>query len=309
MRNEKKKILFFIAAFLFFGFVMFPFSDVTDLVTAQISKATNNQVFLQFSNPGLSVFPGLGFELKDVHVETNFLPSIQASSVTISPSIRSLLNLKPGLSLSARKILGGDLDLSLQPTTYNGKSGQAINIESDSIELGELLKLAALQLPAKGKVNLTTSAEFEPSFADQPKGSLQLQINHFDLSSDTVATPLGPLNLPPVTLNKVNLQGTLADGRLNIEQLVAGQASDELTANVKGRVDLHFQPGNGAPEMQPGPFDLEVHLTTKSSFQQKAGLFLSFLSSYQKAGPDGTTLYSFRLKGQNFNLPPNLSPL
>src|SRR4051812_34489975 len=92
LRNEKKKMLIFLVMTFFFIFVLFPFGDLADFVTAQISKATNNQVFVQFRDPGISLFPGLGFELKDVNVETSFLQPIKAKSITISPSILGLLS-------------------------------------------------------------------------------------------------------------------------------------------------------------------------------------------------------------------------
>ncbi len=306
LRNEKKKILFFMLSVVGFLFVLFPFGDLADVVTAQIAKATNNQVFVQFSNPGFSIFPSLGFELRDVHVETNFLPAIQAKSLTIAPSIKGLLTFKPGVKVSASKILGGDVDVSVQQSTVGGKTGQLVNIEGDNVELSEVLALASSKLPIKGKMSVSSSAEIDPSFQQQPTAQVQMQVNRFDLASDTIATPLGPLNLPPLSLNRVNLQGELKDGRFTIDQMNAGQGSDELTANVKGRIDVRVQ---GAGEFIPGAFDFEIRLTTKDSFQQKAGLFLSFLSSYKKPSSAGTTQYAFRVKGQSFRAPPNITAL
>jgi len=306
LRNEKKKIFLFCLFTFFFMIVLFPFSDVSDLVTAQISKATNNQVFVQFRDPGISLFPGIGFELNDVNIETNFLPPIKAKSITVSPSLIGLLTLKPGVKLNANQILGGDVDVSFQKTKISGKPGRSLNIDSDNIELSDLLNLASANLPLKGKVSLAAAAEIEDSFTEQPSAQLEAQINRFDLSSDTIATPLGPLNLPPLSLKQISLKGELREGKFLIEQLTAGQSSDELTAQVKGRMDVRVQPG---PYFQSGPFDFEIRLIAKESFKNKAGLFLSFLNAYQKPGPDGTTVYAFRMKGNNFYMPPNLSPL
>jgi type II secretion system protein N len=303
LRNEKKKIFIYFLFTLLFMVVLFPFGDLSDFVTSQISKATNNQVFVQFRDPGFSFFPSLGVELKDVNVETNFLPPIKAGALTVAPSILGLITFKPGVKLNASKIMGGNLDLGLQ---QSGKSNQIVNIDSENLELGEILTLTNAKLPITGKVSMVASADIDGTFAEQPKAEMEVQINKFDLSSDSIATPLGPLNLPPLSLNRVNLKGELKDGRLTIEQLTAGQSSDEMTANVKGRLDVRVQQGM---IVQTGAFDLEIRLTAKESFKQKAGLFLSFLNAYQKPGSEGTTVYAFRIKGQNFNSPPNMSAL
>lgn len=303
LRNEKKKILIYFLFTLLFLVVLFPFGDLSDFVTSQISKATNNQVFVQFRDPGFSIFPSLGFELQEVNVETHFLPPIKAQSLTVAPSILGLITFKPGVKLNATKIMGGDLDLSLQ---QSGKTNQIVNVESENLELGEILNLTKIKLPITGKVNMVGSADIDGSFVEQPKAELDIQINKFDLSSDSIATPLGPLNLPPLSLSKVNIKGEMKDGRVTIEQLTAGQSSDEMQANVRGRLDVRVQQGM---IMQAGVYDLEIRITAKESFKQKAGLFLSFLNAYQKPGSDGSTVYAFRIKGQNFYMPPNMSAL
>jgi hypothetical protein len=195
------------------------------------------------------------------------------------------------------------MDLSFQ---QSGKTNQVVEIESENLELRDILSLTSMKLPLSGKVSVAANADIDGTFAEQPKAEMDIQINKFDLSSDSIQTPLGPLNLPPLSLNKVNMKGEMKDGRLTIEQLTAGQSSDEMQANVKGRLDLRVNPGM---QMIPGQFDLEVRITAKESFKQKAGLFLSFLNAYQKPGPDGATIYAFRIKGNNFYMPPNMSAL
>ncbi len=303
LRNEKKKILIYISFTVLFLVLLFPFGDLSDFVTGQISKATSNQVFVQFRDPGISFFPSLGFELQDVNVETNFLPPIKAASLTVAPSILGLLTFRPGVKLNANKIMGGDLDLSLQ---QSGKTNQIVNIESENLELNDILTLTSMKLPLSGKVNMVASADIDGSFVEQPKAEMEIQINKFDLSSDSIATPLGPMNLPPLSLNKVNMKGELKEGRLTIEQLTAGLPTDEMTANVKGRLDLKVMPGM---TVQAQSYDLEIRLTAKESFKQKAGLFLSFLNAYQKPGSDGSSVYAFRIKGNNFYMPPSMSAL
>ena len=302
LRNEKKKILIYFLFTLLFLIVLFPFGDLSDFVTAQISKATNNQVFVQFRDPGFSIFPSLGFELKEVNVETNYLPPIKAGALTIAPSVLGLLTLKPGVKINASKILGGDIDLSLQKSGSN----QIVSIDTENLELNDVLTLTNNRFPVSGKVSMVASADIDGTFGEQPKAEVELKIANFDLSSDSIATPMGPLNLPPLTLKSVSMKGEVKDGRLQIEQLSAGQSTDEMIATVKGRMDLRVQQGM---QVVPGSYDLEIRITAKDSFKQKAGLFLSFLNAYQKPGTDGSTIYAFRIKGNNFYMVPAMSAL
>jgi type II secretion system protein N len=309
-RYHKLKIAFFLGSVGFCLLILFPFNDVGDLVTSQVAKMTNNQIYVQFQEPGLSIFPGFGIKLHQVHVETPLLPPLQADSLSIYPSITSLLALKPGMSVHADGLMGGDVDMTIKQTLMAGKvKAQSINLDGENIDLGQLMKLAPTPIALQGKVRISTQTDIDPLFNEQPVGTIELQVNQFVLPSEVIATPLGPLALPSVALRQVQFDGVLREGRLQIDRLNAGQPTDELSAQVKGRIDVRLVGGTGSAQFIPGSFDFEIRLNTLASFQQKAGLFLSFLSGYKKGSDANSTQYAFRITGQNFYTPPRLTPL
>ncbi len=309
-RFHKFKVLFFFACVLFFGFMLFPFKDLGDLVTTQVARLTNNQIFVQFEEPGLSLFPGFGIKLNKVHVETPFFPPLQAQSLAVYPSISSLLAFKPGMSAHANGLMGGEVDVTVKQITMGSKTkGQNISLDADNLDLGQLMKLAPTQINLQGKLNVTSQADIDPLFAEQPDGNIDLQVNQFVLPSEVIPTPLGPLALPSVAMKQISMQGVLKDGRLQIDRLNAGQNTDELSAQIKGRLDVRLVGSAGAAQFVPGSYDFEIRLSSLASFEKKAGLFLSFLSGYKKTSDARSTQYAFRITGQNFFTPPRLTPL
>lgn len=306
-RFHKAKMLFFVACVLVFLVILFPYSDLGDLVSSQVAKISGNQIFLQFEEPGLSLFPALGIKLTNVHLETSFFPPLRAKSISISPSLSGLLSFKPAVSLHASQLLGGDVDLSIKKISVSGKPGQALNLDAEKLELGDLLKLGSYNIPVTGSLTLSSSAELDSTYGEQPKGDVQMNIRNFALQPEAVATPLGPLTLPALNLSNIQLKGDLRDGKFIIDQMTLGQNGDEMAAQIKGQVDVRVSDMGGQPQMVPGAYNLEVRLATQNSFQGKAGLFLSFLNAYKVAG--NPLNYAFRISAPSVNSPPKMTPL
>ncbi|MGE3974499.1 MAG: type II secretion system protein GspN [Bdellovibrionales bacterium] len=309
-RFHKFKVIFFVASLVFSLVILFPFQDVGDFVSSQVSKMTNNQIFVQFREPSLSLFPGFGIKLNEVHVETPLFPPLQARSLSVYPSIASLLAFKPGMNIHAVGLMGGDIDMGLKQAKLNNKTtSQNISIDGNNLDLNQLIKLSPIPLGLQGKVKISGYTDIDPQMVEQPSGRIELQVNQFVLPTEVVPTPLGPLALPSITLKNVTFEGVLKDGRLQIERFTAGQGNDELVAQVKGRVDVRVATLAGRTQLIPGSYDIEVRLTTVTSFEQKASLFLSFLSDYKKSSNAANTQYALRLTGSNFNVPPRITIL
>ena len=127
-RNHKKKIVFMFASFVIFTIALFPYGDLGDLVTAKVMDLTQNQVYLQFDDMGISIFPSPGVKLDNVYIESVFLPSLNVKSLALAPSIMGFITLSPGISIRADGFLGGDLSLS-------AKKGKEISKESFQIDV------------------------------------------------------------------------------------------------------------------------------------------------------------------------------
>jgi hypothetical protein len=57
-----------------------------------------------------------------------------------------------------------------------------------------------------------------------------------------------------------------------------------------------------------GDYTLDIDLSLKKSFQDKANLFLSFIDAYKVPRPDGAQ-YRFKVSAGSMDTPPNISAL
>lgn len=307
IRNNKKRIFLFTTAYMLFAFLLFPFQDLGHLVSTQVARLTQNQVYLKFDNLNLSMFPAPGVSLSNVKVQTQQLPAITASHLKLYPNILGLLALKPGFSAKASDIFGGDVSLSLRGggKATSGAMRQNISLDSHNLLLKKLAEILQLSMNLDGYVSIDTSLDIDPSFSEQPSAVLELTGNRISISSAVVPTQFGPLNLPDTKLQELLIKATLGNGDLEIEKVQIGSKQDELFAQVRGQMKIQMRTVGNQVSVVPGAFDLVVQIVAKESFQSKAGVFLSFLDSYKK----GNNEYIFRAQGSNFYAPPKMSAI
>jgi type II secretion system protein N len=310
LKNNKKKVFLGFVAYFIFLFLLFPFSDLGSFVTTQIAKLTQNQVFLKFKDLHLSLLPSPGLELTDVKVQGIQFPPLSSDSITVSPSIAGLLSFKPGVSMSAKGLFKGDVDLTTRggSKATSGALKQNITLGAEGVELSQLSTTFALPMNLDGKLNIDSEAVIDPSFSEQPNAQVDLKAVRVNLTSASVPTPIGPLALPDTKLQELIFKGQMNEGVLNIEKAQIGAPSDELYAQVKGTMHLNFQSAGGQVMVNPGAFDLTIQIKTKPSYQSKAGLFLGFLDSYKKTESPQGREYIFKVSGANFYAPPRMTP-
>lgn len=310
VRTNKKKVFIGFLMYLVFLFLLFPFSDLGALVTTQVAKLTYNQVYLKFDELHLSLLPSPGLQLKNVKVQGLQFPPLTTETLNVSPSIMGLLSFKPGVSLSAKGLFDGDVDVvtSGGSKATSGALKQNISIGAEGIELSKITSVLALPMNMEGKMNLDTKAVVDPSFSEQPEGQVDLKAVRVNITSASVPTPIGPLSLPDTKLQELILKGQLTKGELNIEKAQIGSPQDELYAQVRGTMNIQFQTQGGQVSANPGAYDLTIQIKTKPSYQAKAGLFLGFLEAYKKSESPQGREYIFKVAGANFYAPPRMTP-
>jgi type II secretion system protein N len=310
IKNNKKKVFLGFVVYLIFLFMLFPFGDLGSMVTTQVARLTQNQIFLKFKDLHFSLLPSPGLELIDVDVQGLQFPQLTCESVTVAPSIAGLLAFKPGVSLNAKGLFGGDVQLSTRggSKAESGAVKQNISLDAEGIELSKLSRTFSLPMSLEGKVNIDSKAVIDPSFSEQPDAQLNLNAVRVNITTANIPTPIGPLALPDTKLKELILKGQLSKGELNIEKAQIGSPSDELFAQIRGTMNLQFQTISGQVSVNPGAFDLTVQIKAKPSYQAKAGLFLGFLDSYKKSQTPQGTEYLFKISGANFYAPPRMTP-
>lgn len=298
--------LLFIVSTSVFLVLLFPLNDVGDLITAQVSQASRNQVYFQFDDLNLSVMPP-GLKMNNVYVETMQISALKARDVTVRPSISGLIRGKPHGFVEATGILRGNLTLNVSSgaPSSKGTDRAQIDLTAQKISLRDLRSLLGLPFFMQGDVNIQSSALADLTFQEQPEMDLTFSLTRFELPPTNVNTAFGPLTLPELKLKQVDLKGRLSNGAFIIERGEIGKAGDEIQATVKGSIQMSLQNMNGQIVPIFGSYNLDVDLKTQKSFQDKAGIFLSFLQSHQKSPGQ----YKFKVAAPQFGLPPNISTL
>jgi type II secretion system protein N len=306
--------LFFVSVFsaLVILFFIFPFGDLGDLVSAKVSEFTLKQIFLQFEDLNLGLFPTPSVELKDVYVEVVTFSGLKINDLKLTPSLFSMISKKPYGLLEAEGLFLGSLKVSVKkgPPTETGEERHKLELEGSQLALKELNNFAHLSSSTpdmSGQVNIQLQAIGSPEMSEQPEIDTTIDISKFIFPPATIDTPMGPLTLPDFKLDQIHLKGRLIGGKLIIEKGQIGIDTDEVFGTLKGTWNITFEKQRPTQPVL-GAYNLEVDLTTTQSFQSKAVLFLSLIDPYKKAVPKGAN-YRFKASGLDLLGPPNLSAL
>lgn len=307
--HKWKFVLMLISAVGFAAF-LFPFGDLGDLVTSQVSKVTNNRLYLQFDRLHLSLFPEAGIALDEVYLEAQNFPSLKSQKLIFTPSISSLIYQKPAGSVTLKGFLEGTVEASLKPASKsdNGVPRQALTLHAKKLSLSDLRELAELPVMIKGQLDIDSQAIADLSFQEAPDMDLTIKIEKFELPAANVQTPMGPLTLPNLKLSSVELKGRLSAGRFQIESGIIGRDADEVKGTIKGGMALTIQNRNGQIIPLWGAYSFDIDLSIRKSFQDRAALFLSFIDQHKTPLADGSR-YAFKISANDPQLPPSVTAL
>jgi type II secretion system protein N len=306
IKAGSKWLIFIMGLAVLFFLLLFPTGDLGDFVSTKVSEVTQNQVFLQFSEFGLNLLPP-ALKFSEVFVETPFFPAVTTESLNISPSISAMISRKPYGSITANGLFKGEVNISVKKGTPTEASPerQRLVLNAEKLDLKSLRDTFILPLAINGKLDLDADLQADLEGKEQPEMDLLLIIEEFNLPTATVSTMMGPLTLPEIKLVKVEIKGRLANGSLIIEQGDIGVAKDELSGKIKGNWAMAINAAQGfTPSL--GAYDLDIDLTAKKSFQNKAGLFLGLLDTYKSAAGDGAR-YHFKVSASSLDSPPNIT--
>lgn len=309
-KHHKKKLFLVILSSLVFSVFMFPYDDLSDVVSIQVSKLSNNQVFIQFDRLGIGLIPSPGISMEKVEIETPQLPNLKVDELTLSPSIAGLLTFKPGLVARAKGFLEGNLNLRFKTGSKieEGLYHQNIDLQVAQLELGHLKDLFEVPVKLSGKANLSANLEVDPSFRDQPQGEFDLMTGPIKLPPSTVPTYYGPLSLPAFNWSQIKLKGRMVGGKLIIEMAELGDSKDSFNGLLKGSIDITMNSRGGGIAPQLGAYELKLKLNVAKAAQDSLSLFLGILDSYKTQTLSGST-YSVRISGARFGVNPAFSQL
>ncbi|MBC7742366.1 MAG: type II secretion system protein GspN [Bdellovibrionaceae bacterium] len=308
---QKWKILLTLTLVFWFIVLLFPFNDLNDLVTSQISKLTDKNIFVQFDK--LSVNPFLATVTADkVYLETPQFSNITSERLTLTPSITALLASKPGGKMKAEGFLKGEVEVSLAPMSKSetGAERSRIEMSGQNISLKEFREMAGLSFPLKGQLQFSSQANADLTFTEQPEVDINMIIKNFELPPASISLPeFGRMNLPEIKLALIELKGRLAGGKFLIETGKIGTAKDEFYGDVKGDFNLTLQNVGGQVVPVLGAYNISLDLRSNSQFKERAKFYLGFLDGYKTDLPGGGAHYKFRMQAAGSGMTPQFTPL
>ena len=324
------KKLFFaltLASAALFLVLLFPFSDLSDVVTGTVARATRGAVYVQFDTLDLSLVPQPAISATQLSVETT-LPALKAKWAKVTPSLFSVLfslptlikaaggdqeaaaslTTKLGVSIAAEDVLGGDIRFSLSPGSRSEQGGarSRVAVGIDHLNLNDVQKWVDLPVVLQGRAALNSDLQFTPDFKEQPDGEYLVRIEKFVLPASVIqvdmnGTPL-PVNLPELTLANVKLKGKLSRGNLTIDEGLFGAKGDAIAGRIKGSLGLALM--TVGPSVAPvfGSYNLTVEMNTSQMIEKELSFAFIMLGPGKTPLPGGGAHYLFRAMGQGIGV-------
>lgn len=307
---QKFKILFTFVFAIVFLFLLFPFKDLNDFVSGQVSALTQNSVYLQFEDMQINPLT-TSISLDGVLVETSTIEGLNVNKISASPSIAALFKRQPGGKIVADGLFGGHAEMKLTPLEKleSGALKANLDITSDNISLKSLRDTLKISIPLSGSANINASVTADMSFKEQPDGDVSIVIDNFEMPGTSINSPnFGSIALPEIRFKQVDVKGKITGGKLVIENAKLGNPSDDLSGTLKGDIAIRIENVGGTARPMMGGYNFNIDLVAKPAFVQRASFFLSFIDQF-KTEEKGSSRYRLKLQAASTDLPPSMLPL
>lgn len=293
---------------ILFAPMVFPNRDLITLIQTQVYNRSG--IILDFDDLSFKLIPSLGAKFENLKVDNNRGLKLSADSVSATTSyFNALVTRKPYVSINADGLMDGEVRIktSAAPKTENVQERYAAQVNLENLNLNKLLDLANLKYQTKGSATGNIDASFDFALQEQPDAEFQLNLkNVIQPNFNINLGDLGEIPMPGFGFKKVALQGRLAAGVLHIDNLTLGEPTDEIFGTIKGRINLNILRRGTGFIPQVGPYNINVDLKIKKSFQQKASLFIGFIDIGKKNIPEGGH-YKLNISAQNPAIAPSFS--
>lgn len=308
-KNHKSKILVMFLSASAFGLILFPWSDLSDYVSQRIYDLSGRQIYVSFSEMGLSVGSGLGLRFSDVEIDTPTAHGLKAQHLAVIPNIAGLLALNPAFKVVADGLFRGQVTVDYKEIkTKKGNRQLLLQAQADNVMLKDINSVFPLPVKIGGKANLTLqNVKIDPLLSTFPEGDLNLAIANAIIPSSTLNVgSFGELTLPSFEFGQAQFLGRILDSELLVDSLDFGKDSDAMRIRAKGRMKLNSVRGQATPE--PGSYDFRISLRVRESLQKEFSLYFGLIDQYGKRSP-GHVEYLVRLSGSGPYAPPSIQPL
>lgn len=322
-RNHKMKMLIALGFTLVFAVILFPNDDLSDYVSAQVSKSSG--MYIEMNNLGFDLFPSPGVNAHDVSIEPRGVRPLKVGGLSTHISLGKVLTARLGFSADFEKIFRGDINL-VYGQGDKAKSGErfdelALHGEKVSLDdVSDYLKSSGqLGMKLQGSLKLDTNLRLDHSFSEQPSAVVSADIGSFSIPSQSIMIDFNGVpvaqQLPTLELGRVVLRNAkLKDGTLEISEMTIGDPKAEIFGKMKGTMSLLLRKNPMGVQPEISNVDMAMDLQIDQSFYDRnqksvlGGFFLLIPPAAKQDTPKGPRL-AFRLKLNRAGEPPNFVPL
>jgi type II secretion system protein N len=250
-----------------FGLVLFAgFLFATFPYAATLSKVLAPMGF-EFSSATQSIRFPFGAELTGVRVRSTTssapYPLIESSSITIAPSILSLLALQPGVRVTA-SLYDGVAKVTIRPSS----GGTAISYDLDALNIAKQQLLTISTGTASGTISSNGKLWLSPADLDADSGDGEM--------SGAGLTITSPLASGPIRLGAAAANFKLEHGAVTIEGLRT--SGGDLTLTASGTIQLAADPARST-------LAIEFTLVPEPAAASRLGVLFAFLPHPPNAQP------------------------
>lgn len=310
--QRKKKIFIFFLACALFTFLLFPFGDLSDKISAEIPALTQNGIqYIQFDDVSLGMIPQPALTLSSVKAETAQL-ELAIDELSVAPSLAGLLKQKPYGHIYGEGLYGGNLDLSVSGSSkLKDKDAVTVDLDYSSFNMKELLRGMQQNLPVviSGTGQLKAQVDLDPTMKSQPDGDITLVVSKLQIPNFSLAA-LGDMALPGLNMEKLQLKGNLKNGKFTINETVLGSNKDDFSGKVSGTMDMRFAPNMSGFNM--GAYNLAVDITFRENLLSQLSLVMplldGFIGNFRQNNMGGQR-YTFRIQADSFQQIPQITAL
>ena len=267
---------FGIFVFIFLTYLHFPYNKLKDSLFSKIGRQSG--VIIEAEDMKATL--GLAVKLSDVslsHQRMNF-PTLELESITLSPSLFSLVTLSPKINF----------DVALKKGGLNGyfQTGgrQRVGLNLKKIQLQNEALKDKLNLDISGLLDGKISVSGNLHDTQTLSGDARLDIKQFVLAK----TKIMNMGLPEITISEITLSSDLKQGTLLIKKFNAGGPAEDLEAQAGGDIRLDSR------NVMNSLITINLKFKLSKKLQEEFSIFLPFIATALR--PDG--FYYLKLTGR-----------
>ncbi len=315
LKTHKNKWLVLITFSLLFFLVLFPYESAVLYLTNQLNKQTKSSVQLQYDSFFINPLgPSLVFRNPKIFMAGN-QNAFTAKKLTLQPSYKSLLQLKPGGIITLQWLQEASLSLTVRKTQIKKKTtGWLFHIKAQNFNPFFLSTFFPVMSKVSGKINISIEMLLDPLFETQPKGVWNISGQNIQSRFSSYTIPnnptFGAITLPYFKWNQIHSNGKIQNGEIIISDFSLGENKDTSQIKTRGvlRIDFKKHIASKRIKTQLRQYDIGLDMSLsedmKNQFYPSLDILLSNIGSKTPQG----WRYLGLVKGASFSIP-RLSPV